>query len=163
MINSSLFQFQGRMGPLTGPDGKESPGTVFTALAAKQRDSDTIEVQVGEERPILLVNGLRVELTSADLEELYNNVTVRMRAGAYAITFSTGAYLEINQTNGFLSSVLVSLPRDSYYGQTNGLLGIYNGNQTDDLLPYNGDTALPLNSTMEEIHFSFGITCKGVY
>ena len=160
MINSSLFQLQGRMASLQGPGGRESPGTVFSALAAKQTDSDTVEVQVGEERPVLLVNGVRVELND-DLEETYNNVTVRVRAGAYAITFSTGAYLEINQTNGFLSSVVVSLPR-SYYGLTNGLLGVYNGDPEDDLLPYNGFEPIPLNSTMEEIHFQFGITCKSM-
>ena len=161
MINSSLFQLQGRMASLQGPGGRASPGTVFSALAAKQTDSDTVEVQVGEERPVLLVNGVRVELND-DLEEMYNNVTVRVRAGAYAITFSTGAYLEINQTNGFLSSVVVSLPR-SYYGLTNGLLGVYNGDPEDDLLPYNGFEPIPLNSTMEEIHFLIGITCKSIY
>lgn len=143
-----------------GTEGDESAGTVFSAIAAKQNDSVTIEVQVGEVRPILLVDGVEIELED-DLVISYDSVNVRVRNGAYAVTFSSGAYVEVNQSNGFLSSLVISLPR-SFYEQTRGLLGVYNGDPSDDLLPFNGVNPLPLNSTMEAIHSGFGITCESI-
>jgi len=44
-------------------------------------------------------------------------------------------------------------------GSLRGLLGNYNGNSADDLLPRYG-SPLPGNATMREIHFKFGLTCK---
>jgi len=44
-------------------------------------------------------------------------------------------------------------------GSLRGLLGNYNGNSADDLLPRYG-APLPGNATMREIHFKFGLTCK---
>ena len=160
LINTidNSFKLQGRMVSIEINGSKESRGTVFSAIAAKQNDSGTIEVQAGDPGPILLVDGVELDLED-DLSESLSNVTVYRRGDSYRVTFSSGAYIELYQSNGFLSSSVVSLPR-SYYGLTRGLLGIYNGDPTDDLLPLNSSLPLPLNSSMDVIHSQFGLSCE---
>ena len=43
--------------------------------------------------------------------------------------------------------------------KTNGLLGTYNKNTSDDLTTPDG-TVISANSTEEEIYYKFGLTCK---
>lgn len=61
--------------------------------------------------------------------------------------------------NDIISVVLVSLPV-SYKGITQGLMGNYNGNTSDDLIPQGGGAAIPVESSLKDIHELFGITCK---
>ena len=47
-----------------------------------------------------------------------------------------------------------------YPGNTKGLLGVWNGDISDDLQAENGDT-IPLNDATSQVIFtSFGETCK---
>ncbi len=55
--------------------------------------------------------------------------------------------------------MLVSLP-ESLKGMTSGLMGTFNGIVSDDLIPRFQDKSLPLDSSIEDIHTTFGLTCK---
>ena len=57
--------------------------------------------------------------------------------------------------------MIVSLPK-SFKSKTKGLMGRYNDDKTDDLIPKGNGTILSLNSTLQEIHEKFGITCTQV-
>ena len=52
----------------------------------------------------------------------------------------------------------VSVPK-SAFEKTMGLLGVYNGDEEDDLRTPNG-TTVPSNSSTRVIHYSFGELCK---
>ena len=57
-------------------------------------------------------------------------------------------------------SVTVGAP-DKFLGQTTGLLGVFNKDQSDDLTPANGGAPLNTNSSSEKtIFFEFGETCE---
>ena len=73
--------------------------------------------------------------------------------------FSSGVLISGKEENGIISVLMVSLS-NSYTGSTSGLMGIFNGDTSDDLIPKNSTEPLPLNSSLETIHRSFGITCK---
>ena len=73
--------------------------------------------------------------------------------------FTSGVYVEVKQDNGFLCVITVSL-HPVYIDFTRGLLGVYNKDLSDDLLPRNTSIPLPLTSTWETIHYYFGLTCK---
>ena len=53
---------------------------------------------------------------------------------------------------------------DTFINKTKGLMGVFNGDATDDLLPP-GDNALPLSnsSTEKTIFYDFGERCKYQY
>jgi len=70
----------------------------------------------------------------------------RLAIDSLRLSFSSGVTLTTNVTDGILNFVL-NLP-PTLNGQTEGLLGTLNGNQSDDLMFRNG-TLLPITSRDE--------------
>ena len=160
------FTLQGRMVEATDADGNLAPATVFSAIAGKQDDSDTVQFELSRRGVDALVNGERVEF--GDLSEQdFNNVTLTdLGNNTLSATFSGGAYLEVKEENQILSVLIVSLP-NSFRGRTLGLMGPFNGNTSDDLLPRMSageeePRPIPLNSNLQQIHQLFGVTCESL-
>ena len=137
-------------------------GTVVSAVVAKHNESDTIQFELVDDELVALVNGDIVDFTELS-EQQFKNLTVSYTGnGTMTATLSTGVTVTVRESSDILSSLAVTLS-DDYFQNTQGLLGQYNGDDEDDLLPrdayYNG-TTIPINSTLEEIHYQFGLTCK---
>ena len=138
-----------------------APATVFSAIVGKEADSDTVQFTLGDENEInTTVNGEPVDFEMLNEESFLNVIVMDKGNGTYAAAFASGAYVEVTSNNGFISLLLVSLP-NFFVNQTSGLMGSFNGDIHDDLVPRN-DTGQPIsiNSTLEEIHHQFGLTCK---
>ena len=58
-------------------------------------------------------------------------------------------------------SILLVAP-DSFRGQTQGLMGTWNGNASDDFLTPQGSLLSP-NLTTEQLHYQFGLLCKIIF
>ena len=164
---SDLFTLQGRMVEVATAGGGTlvtgSPATVFSAIAGKQIDSDTVQFTLSADGGInTTVNGYLVDFEMLTEQSFVNVVVMRKPNETYAASFSSGAYIEVKSANGFISLLLVSLPV-TFQHTTTGLMGSFNGNTEDDLLPnVENGTGVPIspNSTLEEIHNLFGITCN---
>ena len=135
-------------------------GTVFTALVAEEINSDTVQLQLNSSRGVVVfINEQEVDFTSITEQE-FTNVTVRVLENSrHSVIFSSGITLEVAEENGIISVLIVSLPR-SFTNKTQGLMGNYNGDRSDDLIPRRDNQSLPLSSTLQEIHENFGVTCK---
>ena len=160
---NNIITLQGRMVEVPSNLGQEAPATVFSAIACKQNDSDTVQFTVTADNVInTTVNGELVAFSML-AEQSYMNVVVMDKGNtSYAATFSSGAYIEVQSANGFMSLLLVSLP-NNYINTTKGLMGSFNGDTEDDLAPKVGNGTgdpIPSDSSLEEIHDQFGITCK---
>ena len=145
---------------IASQNGGAAQATVFSAIVAREVDSDTVQFELSANDGIAaLVNGVVVDFTVVEQE--FKNVTVtNLGNNTLSAAFSSGAYLEVQQENNILSSVVVSLP-ESYKGiTTEGLLGTFNGDTSDDLKPKSEDEPIPLTSTLQEIHELFGLTCE---
>ena len=178
------FTLQGRMVPAEDADGSSVLATVFTAVVGKQSDSDTVQFELTENGTTAFVNGEPLDFSDLSEQE-FNNVTVSdLGNSTLSATFSSGAYLEVKEENGIISVLVVSLPESFRGTLTTGLMGSFNGNVSDDLLPnlgadplsldscsvrlFNGSmdnrknqgNPLPLDSSLQEIHELFGLTCK---
>lgn len=144
------------------PSGNPVSATVFSALVAEQSNSDVVQFELSDrtERGVdVLINGERVALEAIPEQE-YQNVVVADRGNhRFAAVFSSGVYIEVQEENGILSTLIVSLP-SNFLGMTSGLLGSYNGDTADDLLPRLADNPIPVDSTIQEIHETFATTCK---
>ena len=156
----NTFTLQGRMETTLDQDGSPTPGTVFTALVARQHKTNTT-VQF-ELRP----GGLRVRLDGKvvnfeDISQVItDNVTVVDKGNeSVAALFKIGAKMEIQVENGIISVMLITLP-NTLKGKTRGLMGTFNEDTTDDLIPKSELKAISTNSSLEDIHNLFGITCK---
>ena len=147
-------------------DNRTSFATTFTAIVAKQPDSDAVQFQLFSVlQPV--VDGDTLEMENGE-EAMFTNVIVRREQNnSYSATFTSGVYIKLEQefdsnNNPYVSAMIISLP-ESFENVTSGLLGSFNDDQTDDLLPKNSTTPLSLNSTLETIHWNFGVTCEYVY
>ena len=138
-----------------------SRGTVFSTIVAKQSDSDAVQFEINEDNVTLdvLVDGNYVYFNDL-FEQTFNNVIVtNLENNTIGATFSGGPYIETKAENGIISVLIVSLP-DSYKGTTRGLMGIYNDDTSDDLAARGTTYSLPTDSSLQQIHYQFGISCK---
>ena len=156
----ATFTMQGRMEPATTADGTDAPGTVFTAIVAIQHQTNTnVQFEIKS-------TGVKVKLGDEfiDFDEMkeitFSEVTLEDKGNAtVTAAFSEGTSIELKVENGIISVMLVSLP--SYQkGKTRGLMGNFNGDPNDDLVPKDATTPIPPDSSIETIHYTFGMTCK---
>ena len=154
------FTLQGRMVDIASQNGDPAQATVFSAIVAREADSDTVQFETSANNGIAaLVNGEEVDFNVVEQE--FKNVTVTdLGNNTLSAAFSNGVYLEVQQENNILASVLISLPKSYKDIPTQGLLGSFNGDTSDDLKPKSGEKPIPLNSTLQEIHQLFGLTCE---
>ena len=154
------FTLQARMVPAVDSSNDNVLATVFSAVVCKQINSQTIQFQLDSNKGLIaLVDGVEINLDELKSQE-FDNVTVSdVGNSSITATFSSGAFIRVTQENEIISLVLVSLP-ERFKGHTRGLMGSFNDDETDDLLPQNNSTYLSINSTIQEIHEKFGISCK---
>ena len=157
--NDDSFTLQGRMIEANDSNGNRAPGTVFSAIVSKQNDSDTVQFELTTDiKLIALVNGEETSFENIKSQR-FNNVTVTYNDNnTFSATFSSGAYLKVQELNGFIAVLIVGLP-ERYKGMTNGLMGPYNGDISDDLTP-RGGSPIPLNSSLQTIHEQLGLSCE---
>lgn len=157
--SNNSFTLQGRMVDIASQDDGAARATVFSAVVAREGDSDIVQFEVLASGIVAFVNGQKIDFTIVEQE--FTNVTVAdLGNQILSATFSSGAYLEVQQENGILSSVVVSLPESYKDLKTQGLMGTYNGNTSDDLQPRSGIQPLPSTATLQDIHTQFGLTCE---
>ena len=107
-----------------------------------------------------MINGEEVDFMFLKEYEFANVSINDLGNSTYSASFSSGAYLEVKQEIGIFSFLVVSLPKMFRVAGTSGLMGSFNGNQSDDLLPNSAGVPLALNSSLQDIHQLFGITCE---
>ena len=107
-----------------------------------------------------LFSGQLLRFGNASEVQLNNVTVISPRDNKTGALFACGAYIEAQAESGIISVLVVSLP-DSFKNAVRGLMGNYNGDQSDDLQPKDGGSdPLPLDSSLETIHTQFGLTCE---
>ena len=162
LINTAddSFFLQARMVPIDNVVDNSIQATVFTAIAVRQNNSGTVQFEIVNNETIILINREEVDFMLIKEHEFANVSINDLGNSTYSASFSSGAYLEVKEENGIFSSLVVSLPKLFQEAGTSGLMGSFNGNQSDDLLPNSADVPLSLNSSLQDIHQLFGITCE---
>ena len=159
------FTLQGRMIQARDTDGSLISATAYSAIVAKQSDSDTVQFQVVDSEIIVddidaLVNGELLDFEGLSNQQ-FNNVTLHKMGNTISAIFSSGVHIEVKVENGIVSVLSATLPR-IYKSKTAGLMGNYNGDPSDDLLPRYEEEPISSSSDAEEVHRRFGITCEWV-
>lgn len=176
VIQSRLEQFD-----------QNTPGTVLTSIVIKEGTTQSVQVNVESGGLELIVNGLTVELptklspivvTSMGVTDITMPL-VSAEGGAFGasdsatsndqvfvrrdddnsllITTPNGASLSVRLENSFLGTS-VELT-ENFRGDTNGLLGVFNGDFSDDFTLPNGTV---LNISSEKDIYQFGLQCKQI-
>ncbi|XP_068694477.1 uncharacterized protein [Montipora foliosa] len=149
------FTLQGRMEPLTADDGTLTRATVYTAFAAKEAGSDTVQIQLnGRGLVDVLVSGEKVDFDELSLLE-FDGVSVLQygNTSKYSAIFHSGISVTVEGQQELLG--LVTLVPTLFKGNTSGLLGYWDDSKDLEYLLPDG-SFLKTNSTLEEIHVNFG-------
>ena len=163
MIETSdnSFTLQGRMDTILNSDGTPTPGTVFTALVAREENTNTtVQFNLQGNGAQVHVNHRIINFDDVNSEIIKENVTVASNAAkSFSAVFKLGAKMEIKVESGIISVMLITLP-SSLKGKTRGLMGTFNEDTSDDFIPKSEQKAIPSNSSLEDIHYMFGMTCE---
>jgi hypothetical protein len=131
-------------------------GSIATAVVAKHKHSDTVQFELVDNKLIAYVNGDVLDLSTLSEQEFENLTIIIVDNNTLSVEFFSGITIVVKERKVLLELHITVF--DHYYYQTQGLLGRYNGNYTDDLLPRNKTDPLPINSDIREIHYNFGMT-----
>ena len=159
--STSRFTLQGRMEQAVDASGEMAPGTVFTAIVAKEENTNTsVQFEVISNNLQAVVNSQdRVSFDDITVQEFGNVTMIQKERNNISAYFSEGANIEIKVENGLISVMMVSLP-ESMKGTTHGLMGTFNGIISDDLIPKSQEEPIPLDSSITDIHNQFGLSCE---
>ena len=152
---NDLLTVQGRMIAAKDRNGNPVPATLFSAVVAKS-NSDIVQFEISRRGIDTLVNGERVNFRFQELE-LETVIIKHLGNDTYGARFSSGVYILVERQLELLK-LIVSLP-SSFMNSTLGLMGLYNGDASDDLLPRHQSTPISQNSSLLYIHEAFGLSC----
>ena len=149
-------------------NGDNIMATVISVIAMKQKDKPTVQVQLDE------IDGIEVLLESNTSDDGFRELDLefapsRMFDGgrvnvdgefSRVFTFKNGVVIIAKAANDILSFQL-SIPK-TFFNNTKGLLGVWNGNSEDDFLRPDG-TRISSNSTESAIFNQFGEKCMYIH
>ncbi|XP_063425357.1 protein mesh-like [Mytilus trossulus] len=156
---------QARMEQFKDKHGTLKQASVITSIAFRcNNDSDIVEVRLNEIRMCdVLINGQLLEFmdtntvdvegatiinsrgNNTDIESIWTSVTCRYPNIAVNVT-AMAKMININ----------IVIAGNSLRGSVKGLLGNFNGKQSDDLTNAD-DRIIPINSSLDVIHHKFGL------
>ncbi|XP_071998608.1 uncharacterized protein [Engystomops pustulosus] len=151
-----IFRLQGR----TARAGNDTQATNFVGLAAIIQNETTIEwILQGSNSTIVKLNGTQFPLP--DNSTYVSKITLeKTSTGDIQASFDGGISITVSANQGALS--FVTMLETSYKNKTEGLLGIFNDDKTDDFMAANG-TKLEYNGVQfpnESLIFEIGMTWK---
>ncbi|KAI0231036.1 Mucin-like protein, partial [Lamellibrachia satsuma] len=160
------FTLQGRTAKARDANGTETDATVFIAFAAKD-STDRVHIEMSITRKGLVVfvgyNNVTDWFIAANVTDVYTTYTdvliMKKNDTRIEVTFKSGFTLSIAVSAEQLD-VTVGAPC-KFKNNTKGLMGVFNDDPNDDLLPP-GEKAVPLsnNSSEKTIFLEFGEKCN---
>ncbi|KAK2175059.1 hypothetical protein NP493_751g01026 [Ridgeia piscesae] len=156
------FTLQGRTAKALDDSGKEMDATIFSAFAARDINSDTFHVNMNATR-----NGLDIFIDGESVMAWFNaaNNTAEHEYTNVILAKKSATEIEVTFTSGFSLTIGVSAEQlditvgasDKFKNHTKGLMGVFNGDPMDDLLPP-GENAVALSNSSSEktIFYGFG-------
>lgn len=162
-VRNGYFVVQARTSQAIINGTQSAQATVFTAFAAKQNESDTVQATLDliKNHFAISVNG-NISLLMSDLSinqtREFKNVDLSLsRNGSLIVAYSSGISLEVTPLAGMIN-IAVNIP-SIYKGQTRGLLGVWNGNIDDDFTRPD-ESVVNINASESQIFYQFGQKCK---
>ncbi|XP_059150257.1 fibrillin-1-like isoform X2 [Physella acuta] len=160
-VKSENFTLQARTHRAENVKGQEVNGTVFSALAAKEWDNASLQVELASTNTSMIIYINEIDFTN----DFYNNPEFSVNLETISavqecisnktlliVTFPCGVTVKVAVS---LKSLEVELDVDQYIrNKTAGLFGNFNGDITDEFVLPNG-TMLPANITEQQIFYQF--------
>ncbi|XP_078674535.1 uncharacterized protein LOC144912554 [Branchiostoma floridae x Branchiostoma belcheri] len=155
-VDNGQYQLQART---EFPEGTTT-ATAFSAMVIRKSGGVPIQVNIDSNSATgmkLYIDGTLQDMTvygnvSSTIIQEDNVLVSRPSANEFKVYYSTGVSATAQVEQGMMS-IVFSAP-ESFKGKTKGLLGVWDGDQTNDFTMYDG-TVLSSDSTERQI-FDFG-------
>jgi hypothetical protein len=149
------FSLQCRTAQMQTSAGAGVNASSFVAFAAQQNGYSKVEVDLNPTGDGILfyLNGVQQTLTSA-AQKYPAEFYISASSTSFNATFPAGWSMTVGLGVRMLT-IIQTVPGVAW-GKTLGLLGVYNGDPTDDLMTPSG-TVLPPDSTAQTIYYGFGL------
>uniref|UniRef100_A0A8C1T0R1 Sushi domain containing 2 n=1 Tax=Cyprinus carpio TaxID=7962 RepID=A0A8C1T0R1_CYPCA len=141
---------QGRTEPMRFENGTVAMATRLSSVAMREKDSDVIEVRLGDQEDELqvLMNQQVLSFSEQKWIDLSGVFVFSPKASNVTVMFPSGTGVEVRAGEGVMT-LTVLLPHD-LQNHTLGLLGTMNDDPEDDLTSSNG-AVISLNSSAQDI------------
>ena len=154
------FEVQVRMVQALSRGNTPLRSTVIEAVAAKEYSSNTVVFEASTRGLRVIVEEEYVELILG-VEQHFTDVALlsEVSTNRVAATFSSGAFVEVRQENGFIAVLMVSLPKDTRTS-LKGCLAL--SQETLWMTLFRGQTPhqSPLTLVEKSLHNQFASTCE---
>lgn len=152
LVHSSDYELsvQGRTEPMKFENGTVAMAARLSSVAMREKDSDVIEVRLGDQVDELqvLMNQQVLSFSEQKWIDLSGVFVFSPIATNVTVMFPSGTGVEVRAGQGVMT-LTVLLPQD-LQNRTLGLLGTMNDDPEDDLTSSNG-AIIPLNSSAQDI------------
>lgn len=156
LVQSSSYQLsvQGRTEPMKSENGLITNATRLCSVAMREKDSDVIEVRLGDQKDELqvLMNQQVLAFSENEWMDLKGVFVFSPKPSDVTVMFPSGAGVEVRGSAGVMT--LTVLLSDEFQNHTQGLLGTMNNEPEDDFTSSNG-VMIPLSSSAQDI-FTYG-------
>lgn len=155
LLKGSSMKVQSRMEPF----GDKS-ATVFTAFVMKSTNSSTVQIEkVPIRRVDVLVDGVQMDFSNPLLLDVAFKdvqVTVKEDFSSVSVAFACGFTFYVDISPNALSIFATAEEKNQRRSQTAGLLGLFDGDASNDLTDPEGHV-YSVNSSMKTLHYDFGL------
>ena len=153
-ITNIDFIVQARMTPLKGET--VSNGTVFTGIAVKGVNIDSVQIEINDIKMIdIYINGIME--TSIENFLPFNGFYLHRSLQRYLIQFTNGINIELHIADENNTFFIVTIVPEKYRLKTSGLLGLMDGDTSNDFILPNGTFLKNLNASNDkDIFTQFG-------
>ncbi|CAM9746628.1 unnamed protein product [Lampetra fluviatilis] len=149
------FTMQARTA-IAGSNGT-SKATSFVAIVAQENGSSKVEWILKDNITIVLLDSQVTQVS--ENKTFFNQTSVELSYGSVIASFPSG--ISVNVTTSYGALNFITLLPQKFVNQTQGLLGVFNGDPKDDFKSKNG-TVLPFDGTNvppeNQLYYDFGVT-----
>ncbi|GFS13682.1 fibrillin-1 [Elysia marginata] len=163
-VSSVEFALQGRTDQATNSQGNLTTATVFVAFAAKEGNSTKFQVELSDDKTAMVITANDMDI-SADFyaESNYtfenNDLTVERqdRNSTTVVVAAFPSNIAVEVYVGIKNLEFAAIVPTTYKGQTTGMMGNYNDDNTDDfILPDGTQLTNDQTDTERKIFENFG-------
>nr|XP_032818226.1 uncharacterized protein LOC116946998 [Petromyzon marinus] len=149
------FTMQARTA-IAGSNGT-SKATSFVAIVAQENGSSKVEWILKDNITVVLLDSQVTQVS--ENKTFHNQTSVELSYGSVVASFPSGISVNVTASYGALN--FITLLPQKFVNQTEGLLGVFNGDPKDDFKSKNG-TVLPFDGTNvppeNQLYYDFGVT-----
>lgn len=156
-ISQIQFSIQVRLEPFKNSLGHLTEGTVFRGIATSGTDIDKVQIELDRSNNLIVyLNGFIYDTAEPEFTLALNGLYLVASNKTFNLIFNNGLTLKLELTKTLDSFFIVTVVPDKFKSKTRGLLGVMDGDASNDFTLPDGTTVQVDPENDKEIFAKFG-------